>query len=332
MQQAVGYWVRQFMQDLRTRKLSPHTEKAYRTDVVEVLALIAHPLGCGVDDVPVTGLTRDAVRSGFARFAISRSAASVARAWSTWNGWFAFLLSHRVVEGNPMQAIRRPKGSAKQPKPLRGEDTPERLLVAAAEPIPRARTGWPAREVAVLALLLCTGLRTAELLGLLVSDVAGRPGSYRIGVRGKDSKFRTIALDDALHALIAAYLAERRERFGQVKPSGALFVDTHCEALRRGGLQYMVRRALTAAGVEDQVPAGAAVHALRHTFATRLAEDGASVADIAALLGHASLATSQAYIDASAREQRHVVLGQRTTLAVQRLANAARPAGTDELA
>ncbi|ALG10119.1 hypothetical protein [Kibdelosporangium phytohabitans] len=39
-------------------------------------------------------------------------AAGPARAWSTWNGWFAFLLVHGVVEGNPVQAIRRPKGSA----------------------------------------------------------------------------------------------------------------------------------------------------------------------------------------------------------------------------
>jgi integrase/recombinase XerD len=312
--------VEQYVQDLRTRKLSPHTEKAYRTDLLEVLALIAGPLDCPPEKVPVSELTREAVRSGFARFALTRSAASVARAWSTWNGWFAFLLLHDAVEGNPMQAIRRPKGSAKRPKPLRGEDSPERLLAAVAAPIAGARTGWPRRDLAVVALLLCTGVRSSELLGLTVSDIAGRLGGYRIAVRGKGGTFRSISLDDSLHTLLHDYLADRRERFGPTRPGDALFVDTRGGPLRRGGLQYLIRRALRAAGVHDQVPAGAAVHALRHTFATRLAEDGATAADIAALLGHASLATSQAYIDASGREQRRAVLGQRTTHIVRALA------------
>jgi integrase/recombinase XerD len=314
-----GYWVDQYVQDLRTRKLSPHTEKAYRSDLLEVLTLIAAPLDCPPAEVAVSSLTREAVRSGFARFALTRSAASVARAWSTWNGWFAFLLLHNVVEGNPMQAIRRPKGSVKRPKPLRGEDSPERLLATVAAPIVGARTGWPCRDLAAVALLLCTGVRSSELLALTVSDIAGRPGGHRIGVRDKGGTFRTIPIDDSLHTLLADYLANRRERFGPTKPGDALFVDTHGEPLRRGGLQYLISRALRAAGVHDQVPAGAAVHALRHTFATRLAEDGATAADIAALLGHASLTTSQAYIDASGREQRRAVLGQRTTRIVRTL-------------
>jgi integrase/recombinase XerD len=163
--------------------LGAHGEKAYRTDLAEVLALVAEPLGCGVDQVPVAGLTRDAVRSGFARFAISRSASSVARAWSTWNGWFAFPLSHRVVKGNPMQAIRRPKGSAKQPKPLQGEDNPGAAARRGrcADPegpdrVAGARGGGVG--IAAVHRVACT----AELLRLLVLDLVGRPGSYRIGV------------------------------------------------------------------------------------------------------------------------------------------------------
>jgi site-specific recombinase XerD len=54
------------------------------------------------------------------------------------------------------------------------------------------------------------------------------------------------------------------------------------------------------------------LHALRHTFATRLAEDGASAAEIMVLLGHANLATSQNYIDATGREQRAAVSASRT--------------------
>ena len=67
-----------------------------------------------------------------------------------------------------------------------------------------------------------------------------------------------------------------------------------------------------AAGLQDRVPTGANLHALRHTFATRLAEDGATASEIMALLGHASLATSQNYIEATGREQRAAVASNRT--------------------
>jgi integrase/recombinase XerD len=68
------------------------------------------------------------------------------------------------------------------------------------------------------------------------------------------------------------------------------------------------------------------VHALRHTFATRLAEDGAT--EIMNLLRHASLTTSQAYIDATAREQRDAARANRTYRALAQL-TADRVAGGD---
>jgi integrase len=71
--------------------------------------------------------------------------------------------------------------------------------------------------------------------------------------------------------------------------------------------------------LHDRVPVGANLHALRHTFATRLAEDGASASEIMALLGHASLATSQNYIEATARERRAAVAGNRTYASLARL-------------
>jgi integrase/recombinase XerC len=90
--------------------------------------------------------------------------------------------------------------------------------------------------------------------------------------------------------------------------------------LRRGGLQYLVASCFRRAGVVDRVPRGAQLHALRHTFATRLAEDGATASEIMVLLGHASLTTSQNYIDATGREQRAAVAASRTYRALGEIA------------
>ena len=68
------------------------------------------------------------------------------------------------------------------------------------------------------------------------------------------------------------------------------------ERLQRGGAQYLVKTAYRSAGVGGRVPKGALVHALRHTTATRLAEDGASASEIQHLLGHESLSTAQLYM------------------------------------
>jgi luciferase-like monooxygenase/integrase-like protein len=64
------------------------------------------------------------------------------------------------------------------------------------------------------------------------------------------------------------------------------------------------------------------VHALRHTFATRLAEDGASASEIQALLGHESLNTSQGSIDATANATRQAARANRTYRALERITRA----------
>jgi site-specific recombinase XerD len=87
-------------------------------------------------------------------------------------------------------------------------------------------------------------------------------------------------------------------------PTAALFVGRDGEPLRRGALQYLVEQLYREAGIRTRVPRGALVHALRHTFATSLARNGASGTELQLLLGHESLATTQRYVDATAREVR----------------------------
>ena len=81
-----------------------------------------------------------------------------------------------------------------------------------------------------------------------------------------------------------------------------------------------MRQSYRWAGAGARVPKGALVHALRHTMATRLAEDGASASEIQHILGHESLNTSQTYIDATANEQRAAARANRTYQALGRIA------------
>jgi site-specific recombinase XerD len=123
-----------------------------------------------------------------------------------------------------------------------------------------------------------------------------------------------VPVEESLCALLERYLASRRVRLGagSVAPDAALFVAPSGSALTRSQLRYLVQECYRCAGVADRVQRGALVHALRHTFATRLAEEGASITEIAELLGHSSVVASQRYIASTAAAQRAAAGANRT--------------------
>jgi len=166
---------------------------------------------------------------------------------------------------------------------------------------------------------LCAGLRLGELLALRVGSLQGRDGERWVEVAGKGGRPRSVPIEPELDAVVRRYVESRRVRFGRVSPGEGLLVDRQGGPLRRGGLQYLVRSCYRRAGLSDRVPRGAQLHALRHTFATRLAQDGANASEIMRLMGHASLATSQGYIEVTAAQERAAVRANRTNRALRDL-------------
>jgi site-specific recombinase XerD len=294
----------------RPRKDSPNTTDAYRRDLAGITALLADdPETLDVDD-----LTAHALRTAFGEFADNHAKTSVLRAWSTWNQFLTFCVSDGLLAGNPMGAVARPKTPPLSPKPLRGEDTPEKLLKAAAHGTRKSRDPWPERDVLVLALGLVAGLRSAEMRALSSDSLAGRPAEMRLHIHGKGSRDRSIPVEPVMERIIEAYVESCARRFPgkRFRRSAKLLLDRTGRPIGRGGLDYLVKSCYRWAGLHDRVPVGANLHALRHTFATRLAEDGATASEIMALLGHASLTTSQNYIEATGREQRAAAASNRT--------------------
>jgi len=286
------------------KKHSPHTLAAYRRDLDTIAGELAAVLGRPRAEVTVADLDVRALRRAFAAIA-HQSEATIARTWSTWNQLFSFLVAEQVVPGSPMAAVEKPRLPRSRPKAIAGGDSVERLLRSAARGRQGARDPWPERDFAVIVTLLTCGLRLSELLGLTIRSIDGPAGDRVIGVRGKGNKERTVPLEPEVESILVEYLESRLRRFpGRLAATAALFVDNRNRPLQRGGLQYLVEQLYREAGIRTSVPRGALVHALRHTFATSLARNGASGVELQRLLGHESLATTQRYIDASAREVR----------------------------
>lgn len=286
------------------KKHSAHTLAAYRRDLDAIRAALAEVLAIDPAEITIEQLDVPTLRRAFARIS-HQAAATISRTWSTWNQLFTFLVAEQILPGNPMAAINKPRVPKGRPKAIAGDDSVERLLRLAAAGRRGARDPWPERDFAVIVTLLTCGLRLSELLSLTIQSIDGPAGERVIGVRGKGNKERTVPLEPEVESIIVDYLESRMRRFpGRLPKTAALFVDNRGEPLRRGGLQYMVDQLYREAGIRTSVPAGALVHALRHTFATSLARNGASGVELQRLLGHESLATTQRYVDATAREVR----------------------------
>lgn len=145
------------------------------------------------------------------------------------------------------------------------------------------------RDRAMAGLMLFSGLRSAEVLGLDVGDVDIARGWVR--VTGKGDKERRVPMDREVAGLIQTYLLAERPETGV----DTLFVvakgHSRGQPLTPAGLRTVFRYHRTRAGV----PAGHP-HALRHSFGTALAEAGVDLAVIQALLGHSHIDSALAYI------------------------------------
>ncbi|HEX4864276.1 MAG TPA: tyrosine-type recombinase/integrase [Acidimicrobiales bacterium] len=297
--------------NLGAAKPSPATLAAYRRDLEGVASRLASLEGIGeYGDVALTDLEKTALRAAFASWASDHAAASVRRAHSAWSSFFDFLVAETVMEGNPMAAIPKPKTPSTLPRSIRARDAVARLIKTASEPDPTGRDPWASRDLAVIATFCVTGIREAEASGLNIGSLDGDPGARRIEVRGTGGRVRPVPIDKAFETVIEDYLVERRRRFPREDmnhPSTPMFVDVRGKRLTVHQIRYLVEKLYVRAGIRAQVPAGALVHALRHTFATEALEAGADVVELQELLGHASLETTRRYLSATAQGLRQVI-------------------------
>jgi site-specific recombinase XerD len=145
------------------------------------------------------------------------------------------------------------------------------------------------RDRAIAGLMLFSGLRSAEVLGLRVADVdIGRGWAL---VVGKGDKERRVPVDPEVASLVQSYLlAERPET-----ASRALFVVAkgphRGQPLSPAGLRRVFRYHRERSDVAAGHP-----HALRHSFGTALAEAGTDLAVIQDLMGHDRVDSSAVYV------------------------------------
>lgn len=251
------------------RAASPHTVRAYTRVLSEVAA--------GLGERPLTSATRLDLRSYLAR--AGGSSAAVAQRMAALRAYFRWALREGLVAEDPTTLLARPRVRSPLPRVLE----PSEAEAVVEHPIPsaNARGDSEARNRAILELAYGAGLRVSELAGLDVTDVDCVEGLVHVRM-GKGRKDRRVPIGPPGVEAVAAYTAGRA--------TGPLFLNPAGGRLGTRSIYTVVHRS----GVQNGI-AAVHPHALRHSFATHLLQNGADIRSIQEMLGHASLSTTQRY-------------------------------------
>ena len=283
--------VSSFLQHLIVEKgFSQNTSSAYRNDLSQFIEFLQQngldagrgtaPFDWSAVDIDILNryITDLKERKGYRNATAARKVASV-------KSFFGFMAENSIIVEDPTESIGTPKVGRSLPKYLTEEEV-SRLLDEGYKP----GTNEGHRDAVMMELLYATGLRVGELVSLNVGDTNIEESYVRC--LGKGSKERIVHLYPKAAQELQNYMKHARSAMlGKRKDEQALFVNHRGERLTRQWVWSVLKHYASAAGIQSSITP----HTLRHSFATHLLQNGASLRHVQELLGHSSISTTQVY-------------------------------------
>jgi integrase/recombinase XerC len=264
------------------RNASPETIRNYRSDLQQFTRFLRSTRK-GSSSIPVDSITSDEIRAHL--HSLDRQgekAASLARKLASLRSFFRFLLREALVKTNPTETLRSPRLPKRLPRVLTKDDA------AALMAFPTGPSPLSLRDRALLETMYSTGARVSEAVGINLDDLDEADGI--VSLKGKGRKERLVPIGDVALQTIREYRRSLKPTPGNRHPSSPMFLNHHGGRLTTRSVAKMVAR------YSSRLLSGAvSPHALRHSYATHLLDEGADLRSIQELLGHASLSTTQKY-------------------------------------
>ena len=280
--------VNSFLQHLVVeRGFAQNTLDAYSNDLSQFSKFVADHLGAGDDperwgrvDLNLLNSYISELRDnlGYRETTLARKVAAV-------RSFFGYLARNGLISDDPTENLGSPRVGRSVPKFI-SEDEVRRLLEAVAD------TGTPEgrRDASMLEVLYATGMRVTEMVNLNVQDIDFEEGYIRAW--GKGAKERLVYVyPEALLNLRGYIGGPRVELLGTKKGETALYVNHRGERLTRQWVWNVLKANAKKAGIDPKITP----HTMRHSFATHLLQNGASLRHVQELLGHSSISTTQVY-------------------------------------
>ena len=292
------------------RRYSPRTADIYEAVMQDFVSVVL----AGeerTDDGLVAALNISELRSYQMRLLDDekKSPKTVSQHMSVLSGFCRFLMKEGLLESNPVRLVPRPHQEKRIPVFYRKDSMDEYFsstdYFASREDL-EAFLQAPFTDVGersykkrlarlIINALYSLGIRRSELIGMMIGSVDF--GRKVVKIRGKGDKMREIPLIATLSEEILLYL-EAVEALcgGERSLKEPLFVTYRGKPLYPVYVDRVVKSEL--GGVKD-ITGRRSPHALRHSLATELLNEGADLNSIKEMLGHSSLATTQVYTHSS---------------------------------
>ncbi|MHC9061904.1 tyrosine recombinase XerC [Nitrospira sp. CMX1] len=264
------------------RNASPETIRNYRSDLQQLTGFLRSTKK-GASSIRVDSISSDEIRAHLHSLdRQGKKAASLARKLASLRSFFRFLLREALVKTDPTETLRSPRLPKHLPRVLTKDDAAA-LMTFPSEPSPLSL-----RDRALLETMYSTGARVSEVVGINLNDLDEADGL--VSLKGKGRKERLVPIGDVALQAIREYRTSLKPTPRNRHPSSPMFLNHRGGRLTTRSVAYMVAR------YSGRLVGGAvSPHALRHSYATHLLDEGADLRSIQELLGHASLSTTQKY-------------------------------------
>ncbi len=278
----------EFLAYLKTeRRYSTHTLSAYTRDLTHFFVFIKKHYGEIISDSLLLKITTEDIQSFLSQQIMihKKTKISLNRQLSAIRSFYKWLAAIYDLRNDALIKIKGLKTPTPVPKAITTSDT-WKLLENLAPPSvnPQSVTWQNRRNFALVLTLYGLGLRISEALNLKRKDVQGND----ILITGKGTKQRKLPLPLPVKSALNSWLNAQRE----LPDSDPLFPGPSGRPLNPRTAQILLKKERERLNLPDHLTP----HALRHSFATHLLENGADLRTVQELLGHESLATTQRYL------------------------------------
>ncbi|MGG5210799.1 tyrosine-type recombinase/integrase [Chryseobacterium sp. MIQD13] len=269
------------------KRYSPHTITSYRKDLED----FSHFCLKTEASEDISKADKKVIRNFIVELSENHiSKRSINRKLSSLRSFYLFLLKIGEIKVSPAESISSLKFYAEKQIPISQEEMQtlsDRVLTDRHDIL----------EKCIIEVLYQTGMRKAELCGLMFEDV--NIDGNELKVIGKGNKERFIPISEDLSGLLSSYL-EIRDPNNEYK--SYFFVNKKGKKLNEKFVYVVVNKYLSLVTTKEK----RSPHILRHSFATHVLDNGAEISKVKKILGHSSLASTQVYTNANIEQLKKV--------------------------